>query len=316
MLPEAAVGPRQANRPADVIGAKRLLSALGAYRFDPGEEPSNTAGPGLVEAVERFQSDHDLEPDGVMQPGGPTLRAMAAEAFPGEGLEDRVTRAAVFNPHFEAKRRKEAEAKFAAFKAASMKSGETSGTAQPGDAQGAERPTPFPDREPSMGGEGLILPPIVDTPRIIDPPGRTPVDMDEWIEILKFDPDGIGLYDRAVRDPVGAAGVKALADQAEEMTAARFPGQPDRDNHVDAFRHALWSYLVTKSLGPAVAKRWLESNEITRVNRPGSRMMDLFNNAIGRELAMDPKNQNRPPEEVVAEALRDGLLQREPFALK
>ena len=44
--------------------------------------------------------------------------------------------------------------------------------------------------------------------------------------------------------------------------------------------------------------------------------MDLFNNNMGRRLAVDPRNKNRPDEEVVLEALRNGQLQVRPFKIK
>jgi len=32
--------------------------------------------------------------------------------------------------------------------------------------------------------------------------------------------------------------------------------------------------------------------------------MDLYNNNVGRQMALDPRNRDRPPEEVIREALR------------
>jgi hypothetical protein len=41
--------------------------------------------------------------------------------------------------------------------------------------------------------------------------------------------------------------------------------------------------------------------------------MDLYNNNAGRRMALDPRNRDRRPEEVILEALRDGRLQTAPF---
>ena len=41
--------------------------------------------------------------------------------------------------------------------------------------------------------------------------------------------------------------------------------------------------------------------------------MDLYNNNAGRQMALDPRNRDRPPEEVILEALRAGRLQTSPF---
>lgn len=114
VLPEAAVGPGQANQPGDVVGAKRAMSALGAYHFDVSDEASTAAGSGFVNAVRRFQKANGLTADGILQPGGPTLQVIAAKAFPGEGLEERVKRAAIYNPCFADKPPREPDAHSAA----------------------------------------------------------------------------------------------------------------------------------------------------------------------------------------------------------
>lgn len=42
--------------------------------------------------------------------------------------------------------------------------------------------------------------------------------------------------------------------------------------------------------------------------------MDLYNNNAGRQMALDPRNRDRPPEEVILEALRAGRLQTRPYS--
>ena len=42
--------------------------------------------------------------------------------------------------------------------------------------------------------------------------------------------------------------------------------------------------------------------------------MDLYNNNAGRQMALDPRNRDRTPEEVILEALRAGRLQTRPFS--
>ena len=37
--------------------------------------------------------------------------------------------------------------------------------------------------------------------------------------------------------------------------------------------------------------------------------MDLYNNAVGRKLAADPKNKDKDPETVIMDAFNKGLLQ-------
>jgi len=56
-----------------------------------------------------------------------------------------------------------------------------------------------------------------------------------------------------------------------------------------------------------------DAHEISSPNEPGERLMDLYNNEMGRNLAQDPANSTRSAEEVVLEALRNGRLQVQPM---
>lgn len=80
----------------------------------------------------------------------------------------------------------------------------------------------------------------------------------------------------------------------------------------DAFRHALWAYKMAKDIGDGAARTFGDSHE--RNDQPdGERLMDLYNNAIGRQLATDPRNKDRSDEEVIREAIKAGRLQTRPF---
>ena len=81
----------------------------------------------------------------------------------------------------------------------------------------------------------------------------------------------------------------------------------------DAFRHIYWSYRMTEDLGPDAAKRFADAHEITVPTPDGDRLMDLFNNNLGRRLALDPANKGRPAEDVVLEAIKKGQAQTQPF---
>lgn len=84
------------------------------------------------------------------------------------------------------------------------------------------------------------------------------------------------------------------------------------DNDADAFRHALWNYLMTKMMGEKNAKHFADGHENIPNNPKGSKEMDLFNNAVGRALAKDPKNKNKKDIDVILEALKKGQLQIKP----
>ena len=43
--------------------------------------------------------------------------------------------------------------------------------------------------------------------------------------------------------------------------------------------------------------------------------MDLFNNNVGRRLALDPANKGRPAEDVILDAMKKGQLQAQLFKI-
>ena len=123
------------------------------------------------------------------------------------------------------------------------------------------------------------------------------------------------------RNPVGAVTALTLSTEATKRMEAlieqrRLRAHSIQDGEADAFRHALWSYLMTKRLGADAAKRFGDAREISFPGDASQQLMDLYNNRIGRLLALDPRNDGRPPEEVVYEALRSGRLQAAPFFVR
>ena len=73
---------------------------------------------------------------------------------------------------------------------------------------------------------------------------------------------------------------------------------------------------MTRAMGPVLAKRYGDAHEISVAGPARERLMDLYNNNVGRRLAMDPKNWNRDPEQVILDALRRGELQTKPFVIR
>jgi len=69
---ESPVGAEEANHPLAVYNAKKLLSAAGFHDFAPGIEGIGEASPRFLADLRRFQAAHDLAPDAVAQPGGPS----------------------------------------------------------------------------------------------------------------------------------------------------------------------------------------------------------------------------------------------------
>ena len=97
----------------------------------------------------------------------------------------------------------------------------------------------------------------------------------------------------------------------EEIARATEHRLPAR--RVDAYRHAYWSFVMTRDFGAEIAKQVGDTHERRRPNPDGDLLMDLYNNRVGRELALDPRNHGRPAEQVIGEALEAGLLRLFPF---
>ena len=95
---------------------------------------------------------------------------------------------------------------------------------------------------------------------------------------------------------------------------ARFADKPDNysgsfhNDSADAYRHARWSQLMTQYIGPDLAKQFSDAREISAPDPEGERLMDLYNNQIGRGL-LSGRNQ-------VQSALTGGLLRTSPFIIK
>ena len=70
-----SVGPGRRNDPADLRRARAALSALGwlPREDSPGAAAAIGLDQGLHRAIQRFQSDSGLEPDGLIEPQGGTI---------------------------------------------------------------------------------------------------------------------------------------------------------------------------------------------------------------------------------------------------
>ena len=78
---DGPVGAGAPNHPLDGFRAKKLLNRAAGFPFRPGEEDFGEVGPRVVSAIQRFQAERGLVPDGVIQPKGPTVKVLGREAF-------------------------------------------------------------------------------------------------------------------------------------------------------------------------------------------------------------------------------------------
>ena len=148
------------------------------------------------------------------------------------------------------------------------------------------------------------------------PPTTKPVDEFDMYRRLDFDPDGLSEVEVALTILPLVRDVLRIVDESVKSTRKKFPNRTIWDKNADAFRHALWNFELTKRFGANHAKRIADAHEISHVNDPGERIMDLFNNNVGRRLAMDSKNHNRDGATVILEAIAGGELQTEPFRVQ
>jgi hypothetical protein len=61
----------------------------------------------------------------------------------------------------------------------------------------------------------------------------------------------------------------------------------------DAYRHVLWSFLLTKKFGPEFAEKVTDAHETLPTNTAAERAMDFNNNRVGREFAQQGVKRER-----------------------
>jgi len=136
---------------------------------------------------------------------------------------------------------------------------------------------------------------------------------------FSFDPNGIRESELHDADSVTAFIVKGIAAKHlyGPMYIQNYRIEPGslHNNADDAVRHALWSFEMTKYLGADTAKKYGDAHERTPNNPTGEKAMDLFNNAVGRQLALDAKQSSMSAREVVMEALKNGRLRTRPVSV-
>ena len=108
-------------------------------------------------------------------------------------------------------------------------------------------------------------------------------------------------------NPVKAPRLLQIRDYARytsQRAAARNPSVPE-----DAFRHVLWSFLLTREYGPTFAQQVTDAHEKGMTgNTREDTIMDRNNNAVGRSYA-----QHRAGEEsIIARVLADPAVIRYP----
>ena len=83
----------------------------------------------------------------------------------------------------------------------------------------------------------------------------------------------------------------------------------DKNIPEDAYRHVLWSFLLTKKYGPVFAKKVTDAHEIgDDTNTEADHRMDYNNNEVGRRYALENYKKN----EILYRLLNDPAVIRFP----
>lgn len=137
-----------------------------------------------------------------------------------------------------------------------------------------------------------------------------------WIaEQLGLEPQEMTAGEAELLSELGPMGIKDAYDiysTAKESGETAFGGQGERDGHADAYRHAYWNAMLTQRFGPEWTENYTTAHERLggeNQNAATVEAMDLYNNEVGRRIAM--VNPDASPEELgqkVEEAVRGGEL--------
>ncbi|MBI4708283.1 MAG: hypothetical protein HY761_10240, partial [Candidatus Omnitrophica bacterium] len=115
--------------------------------------------------------------------------------------------------------------------------------------------------------------------------------------------------------PFAALKVNQAKEQAFKSAGNLFGGLGGEGYKGDAYRHSLWNYLMTKSVGHDLAKQFATAHEqYQQQGSPEAKAksdQDLFNNAVGRNLAEQNANNATNAESIVLKAVNAGVTQND-----
>lgn len=107
--------------------------------------------------------------------------------------------------------------------------------------------------------------------------------------------------------PLELDSFKDIHDDAFEQADARFDSADRNDDQNDAFRHAYWNALMVKEYGAEWAEDYATAHEQLPGN-PGPReAMDLYNNEVGRNIAVaNPDASAEELADLIEKAVKNG----------
>ncbi len=96
-----------------------------------------------------------------------------------------------------------------------------------------------------------------------------------------------------LKNPLDAYSIHQAANKANQLTWSNFSSSNNfEDDKSDAFRHFIWSGLVTHEIGETKAIEFLDAHEDCPENKPLARVMDLHNNNQGTRFADNYKGSS------------------------
>ncbi|MFJ6455677.1 DUF6973 domain-containing protein [Paenarthrobacter sp. NPDC091669] len=100
---------------------------------------------------------------------------------------------------------------------------------------------------------------------------------------------------------------KGIHDDAFSTADERFPSADRNDDQNDAFRHAYWNALMVKEFGADWAEDYATAHEQLPGNPAPREAMDLYNNEVGRNVAIaNPDASAEELADLIEEAVNNG----------
>ncbi|MCT9870914.1 DUF6973 domain-containing protein [Paenarthrobacter aurescens] len=100
---------------------------------------------------------------------------------------------------------------------------------------------------------------------------------------------------------------KDIHDDAFSSADERFPSADRNDDQNDAFRHAYWNALMVKEFGADWAEDYATAHEQLPGNPAPREAMDLYNNEVGRNVAIaNPDASAEELADLIEEAVNNG----------
>jgi len=97
--------------------------------------------------------------------------------------------------------------------------------------------------------------------------------------------DSLNTYEKSVcrHSPYDCRRAAPAREDAINWTANRYASRPAHNTEADAFRHCMWSAMMTKRSNSSFAKEFGDAHEQGDFNQPyREQQMDLHNNSWGR----------------------------------